>query len=88
MSETAMLVERIEKMTSAVASLTDTVMQLTRTQGARLSRKQVCERLDVCSKTLTAMLRRGDVPEPCADGQWLLADLVEWEQRQPARRHG
>lgn len=80
MTDTALL-ERIDTLTSTVATLTSTVLQLARTQGARLSRKQVCERLDVCSKTLTAMLRRGDLPQPCADGQWLLAEIVEWEQR-------
>lgn len=80
MTEHALL-DRIDTLTNTVAALTNTVLQLARTQGARLSRKQVCERLNVCSKTLTAMVRRGDVPEACADGQWLLAELVEWEQR-------
>ena len=78
MTEAALL-ERLDTLTSMVGRLTDTVLQLTRTQGARLSRKQVCERLDVCSKTLTAMVRRKDFPEPATDGQWLLAEVVEWE---------
>lgn len=75
------LLQRIDTLTSTVAALASMVLQLTRVQGARLSRKQVCERLDVCSKTLTAMVRRKDFPSPCADGQWLLAEVVEWEQR-------
>ena len=80
MSETQLL-ERIDKLTMCMSALTDTVLQLARSQGARLSRQQVCERLDVCSKTLTNMVRRKDFPEACADGRWLLAEIVEWEQR-------
>lgn len=75
------LLTRIDVLTQTVATLQEVVLQLTRLQGARLSRTQVCERLGVCGKTLTTMVRARRFPEPCADGKWLLAEVVEWEQR-------
>lgn len=77
----SVILTRIDVLTQTVATLQEVVLQLTRLQGTRLSRAQVCERLDVCGKTLTAMVRTRRFPEPCADGKWLLAEVVEWEQR-------
>jgi hypothetical protein len=73
----AALALRIEQLTAAVA-------QLARVQGARLTRAEMCERYRVCSKTLTAMMLRGDVPRPGKDGKWLLAEVVEWEAARPS----
>lgn len=57
------------------------VRAMVRDTGTRLTRAQMCERLGVSSNTLTARVRRGDVPTPGRDGKWLLAEVVEWESR-------
>jgi len=71
MSEEALL-ERIDNLTRAV-------VMLARNTGARLTRADMCARLNICSKTLTARVRAGEVPTPGADGKWLLSEVVEWE---------
>ena len=45
----------------------------------RLSREDMCERLDIGRNTLTRRIENGKVPRPGADGKWLLSDVVEWE---------
>jgi hypothetical protein len=68
------ILERLDALTSAVVTLA-------RVAGVRLTRAEMCNRLGVSSNTLTACLRRGDVPTPGRDGKWLLAEVVEWESR-------
>lgn len=60
-------------------SLTTAFVAMARTTGARLTRADMCARLDVCSKTLTDRVRKGEAPAPGRDGKWLLAEVVEWE---------
>lgn len=71
MNETAIL-ERLDSMTSALVALS-------KVTGARLTRAAMCERLDICSRTLTDRVRKGDVPTPGRDGKWLLSEVIEWE---------
>ncbi len=77
MNETAIL-QRFDLLASAF-------FQLAKLSGARLTRAQMCERLGVSSNTLTARVRKGDVPTPGKDGKWLLSEVVEWELREPSR---
>jgi hypothetical protein len=68
------ILQRLDTMTHALVALA-------RVTGARLTRAEMCNRLGVSSNTLTARVRRGDVPTPGRDGKWLLAEVVEWESR-------
>lgn len=77
MTESAIL-ERLDNLTAACVTLA-------RMLGARLTRTQMCERLGVSSNTLTARVRKGDVPTPGKDGKWLLSEVVEWESRNASR---
>lgn len=73
MTETAIL-QRLDALTAAFVTLA-------RMSGARLTRAQMCERLQISGKTLTDRVRRGLVPTPGKDGKWLLSEVVEWESR-------
>lgn len=75
MSETEIL-QRLDSLTAAFVAMSRLV-------GARLSRADMCERLQISGKTLTDRVRRGVVPSPGKDGKWLLCEVVEWESRQP-----
>ncbi len=76
MTETAQLIARLDKMTSAVQALAALM-------GARLSREQMAERLGVHRNTLTTRLATDPrMPRPGRDGKWLLSEVVDWEQRQ------
>jgi len=77
MSDTAIL-QRLDTLTAACVTLA-------RMLGARLTRAQMCERLGVSTNTLTARMRKGDVPSPGKDGKWLLSEVVEWESRDASR---
>lgn len=76
MSEAAQLVEKMEKMASAL-TLMATML------GSRLDRGQLAERLGVHRNTLRYRLENDrDFPRPGRDGKWLLSEVIEWEQRQ------
>ena len=77
MSDVAIL-QRLDNLTAAFVTLA-------RMTGARLTRTQMCERLGVSSNTLTARVRKGDVPTPGKDGKWLLSEVVEWESGEASR---
>lgn len=62
-------------------ALTQAVILMAKNQGTRLTRAQMCERLGVCSKTLTNRMRAGDIPTPGTDGRWLLEEVLAWESR-------
>ena len=64
-----------------VAALTSAVILMAQNKGERLTTVQVVERVGRCRQTITAMVRRGDFPEPCNDGRWLLCEILEWEAR-------
>ncbi|MCW5222423.1 hypothetical protein D8B23_18725 [Verminephrobacter aporrectodeae subsp. tuberculatae] len=75
MSETDLL-ERIEKMTSAM-------QYMARMLGTRLDRGQLAQRMNVHRNTLTKRLAKDPgFPRPGPDGKWLLSEVIEWEQRQ------
>lgn len=75
MTDTTILLERIDKMASA--------MQLMATMlGTRLDRGQLAERLGVHRNTLAHRLQTDrNFPRPGTDGKWLLSEVVAWEQR-------
>lgn len=72
MTENAQMIERLERLTSAV-------LFMAKNTGTRLSRADMCDRLGICGKTLTERVRKKKVPSPGADGKWLLSEVVEWE---------
>jgi len=74
MSEDAIL-ERFDRLEKLIARL----------HGQRLTREEMCERLQVVGKTLTDRVRRGKVPAPCSDGKWLLSEVLDWESREASR---
>jgi predicted DNA-binding transcriptional regulator AlpA len=49
--------------------------------GARLTREQVCQRLDVHRNTLARYIAERNFPTPGQDGKWLLAEVIDWETR-------
>lgn len=70
--ELAFLRQMVQKQAEAIS-------MLSRAMGTRLSRQQMCERYGICSKTLTARVRAGELPTPGVDGKWLLDEVVEWD---------
>ena len=74
----------IEELKKEVSRLTDAVIMMAQAKGDRLTTAQVTERVGRCRQTIMAMVRRGDFPEPCNDGRWLLAEVLEWESRKKA----
>ena len=74
----------IEELKKEVSRLTDAVIMMAQAKGDRLTTAQVTERVGRCRQTIMNMVRRGDFPEPCNDGRWLLAEVLEWESRKKA----
>lgn len=75
MSE-AQLLERIDKMTSAMQLMASML-------GTRLDRGQLAERMGVHRNTLRSRMENDrNFPRPGRDGKWLLSEVIEWEQRQ------
>jgi len=75
MSESATIERRLAELTSAV-------LLMARAQGPRLTRAQVCERLGgIHRNTLARYIDAGTFPKPTSKGDWLLADVIEWESR-------
>ena len=62
-------------------ALTSAVLLMARSLGTRLTTGQMCERYQVCSKTLLARAKAGKLPKPANDGKWLLSELIEMEAR-------
>lgn len=62
----------------------DAIKLMAQAKGERLTTAQVTERVGRCRQTIMNMVRRGDFPEPCNDGRWLLAEVLEWELRKKA----
>ena len=67
--------------TAQLAALTDAVRTMLTLTGARLTRQQMLQRLQVSGNTLTAGVRTGRYPAPANDGKWLLAEVLEWESK-------
>ena len=70
---------RIDHLSAAILRMTERI-------GAHLTRAEMCERFRVSGKTLTDRVRRGVALSPCADGKWLLSEVMQWEARQ-SRQH-
>lgn len=62
----------------------DALKLMAQAKGERLTTAQVTERIGRTRQTIMAMVRRGDFPEPCNDGRWLLAEVLEWESKKKA----
>lgn len=75
----AALVQRIDALTKAV-------QHLAQVNGARLTKAQLAERLGCHRNTLRTRVATKGFPKPCADGKWLLSEIIEWEQ-ETARQH-
>ena len=76
--ETALL-QRIDALTKAV-------QHLAQTQGARLNKEQLAQRLGCHRNTLRVRVAAKGFPTPCADGKWLLSEIIEWEQETTRQR--
>ena len=68
-----------QAMSDQVSALTEMVKLMARVKGERLTSAQVVERVGRTRQTITSMMRRGEFPEPCADGRWLVSEIMEWE---------
>ena len=73
MSESA-IIERLDSLTAAV-------QLLAQVSGTRLTRAELAARLGIHRNTLADRTNQPGSPKPMADGKWLLADVIEWEQR-------
>ena len=73
MSSDAMMMQRIEQLTSAVQALSAAM-------GARLTRAQLSERLGIHRNTLARRLSEPGFPQPDKDGKWLLSEVIQWER--------
>ncbi|RYH48706.1 MAG: DNA-binding protein [Alcaligenaceae bacterium] len=72
------LMDRVESLTEAVNALTLIVL---RTQGIRITREQLAERLGVHRNTVRTLISRDPrFPRSDRTGKWLLSEIVEWEQ--------
>ncbi len=61
-------------------SLTEAVLRLTDQQGERLSRADVCQRLNIHRNTLSKRLTADrKFPRPGPDGKWSVSELLSWE---------
>lgn len=63
-----------------IDALTRAVQHLAQTQGTRLTREQLAQRLGCHRNTLRARVAAKGFPKPCSDGKWLLSEIIEWEQ--------
>lgn len=68
-----MLLQRIDALTRAV-------QHLAQVNGARLTKAQLAERMGCHRNTLRTRVAAKGFPKPCADGKWLLSEIIEWEQ--------
>jgi predicted DNA-binding transcriptional regulator AlpA len=65
---------------SRIDMLTQAVIQLAQTQGVKLTRKQLAERLGIHPNSITRRLAEDrNFPRPDPLGRWLLADVIAWE---------
>lgn len=67
--------------TNDFQALASAVVLMAQTLGTRLTTGQMCERYQVCSKTLLARAKAGKLPKPANDGKWLLSEVIEMEAR-------
>lgn len=70
-----------QKILERLDSLTAAVQAFARIAGSRLTRAEVCERLQVHRNTLRTYIAEKGFPTPGRDGKWLLEEVIEWERR-------
>ena len=70
---TAVLLQRIDALTKAV-------QHLAQVNGARLTKAQLADRFGCHRNTLPRRTGVKGFPKPCADGKWMLSEIIEWEQ--------
>lgn len=58
--------------------LTQAVQHLAQIHGARLTRKEVLERMRMGKNGIPLLMSKG-FPKPMPDGKWLLSEVIEWE---------
>lgn len=72
-----------ENLQSTVMLLAREVSRLTELLSPFVSTDEMCKRYDCTGQTLTAMERRGDIPQR-VKGRWSRSELQQWEQRRSA----
>ena len=75
-----MLLARIDALTKAV-------QHMAQVNGSRLTKAQLADRLGCHRNTLRSRIASKGFPRPCADGKWLLAEIIEWEQENARESH-
>lgn len=63
-----------------VAALRASVEMLVRMTAPRMTRDEVCARLRIHRNTLAHWVRERRFPAPGRDGNWGLADVMDWER--------
>jgi hypothetical protein len=63
-----------------IDALTKAVQHLAQVNGARLTKAQLADRMGCHRNTLRSRVEIKGFPRPCADGKWLLSEIIEWEQ--------
>ena len=71
----------IERLALELAELRRDLAELHRDRGSRLSRAEVCDRLRIHRNTLPTYIKERGFPKPTRDGEWLLAEVIEWEAK-------
>mgnify|MGYP000093042207 CR=1 FL=1 len=72
MSKEAIMMQRIDALTSAVQFMASAL-------GQRLTRAQLSERIGVHRNTLAKLMKDPTFPLPGKDGKWLLSEIIAWE---------
>lgn len=62
-----------------IDALTKAVQHLAQVNGARVTKAQLADRMGCHRNTLRARISAKGFPQPCADGKWLLSEIIEWE---------
>lgn len=60
-------------------ALSKAVMFMAQQNGQRLSRADLCERLNIHRNTLAKRLEDPTFPRPDVNGKWLLSEVLDWE---------
>lgn len=65
-------------LTTAIVRLGQSVQLLARSEGTRITRAELAQRLGVHRNTISRLTASKDFPKPC-NGKWLLSEIIEWE---------
>ncbi len=75
MTETIIIMQRLDALQSAVQLLTQTL-------GGRLTREQLCARRAIHRNSLGELVERGIVPRPDCKGRFFMDEVLEYEVRE------